>query len=172
MSEPEQRPRSTRGLVSTVVFAAMLAAFFVFGRPPVSFSFDPDSERCLPEFKYGILVHRVPADIKRGAYVFWHPAGALAYVKQEYVLKRVEGVPGDHLRVEKGIVTINGRTVVEGMALAPFYHRGPDGFDRAETIPLGKYFVVGTHPLSDDSRYWGYLDVAAILGVGYPLHVF
>ena len=36
-------------------------------------------------------------------------------------------------------------------------------------MPAGKVFVIGTHPNSDDSRYWGYLEVKSLEGVAFKL---
>jgi conjugal transfer pilin signal peptidase TrbI len=137
---------------------------------PVSFGFDPNDEKCLPDLHLSLMVHRRPSHIEDGDLVFWKPAGALSFVKQEFVMKQVAGVPGDHLQIHGGEVLVNGRVVEHGLALAKLYHATPEQFERDETIPPGKLFVVGHHPHSDDSRYWGYLDVTAVVGRAYRIY--
>ena len=38
------------------------------------------------------------------------------------------------------------------------------------TIPEGQFFVIGTHPGSYDSRYWGFINEKNIIGTAYPLY--
>lgn len=45
----------------------------------------------------------------------------------------------------------------KGNPIKPFVYNG--------VIPQGKYFVMGTHEKSFDSRYWGFLDYSLIKGV-------
>src|SRR5262249_35130602 len=152
-------------------FAGVLAVVLLFWfKPPISLAFDPNDEKCLPDMHLSLMIHRHPAHIVDGDLVFWKPAGALAYVKQQVVMKQVAGVPGDHLQIRAGKVLINGHQVVEGLALAVLYQATPELLERDEVIPAGKLFVVGQHPHSDDSRYWGYLDVAQV--DGFALKIF
>jgi len=44
-----------------------------------------------------------------------------------------------------------------------------DNFIFNGIIPKGKYFVVGTHPLSHDSKYFGFIDKSQILRKAKPL---
>jgi conjugal transfer pilin signal peptidase TrbI len=147
----------------------LLIALLFWCKPPVSLAFDPNDEKCLPDMHLSLMVHRHPARIADGDLVFWKPAGPLAYVKQAFVLKQVAGVTGDHLQIHEGHVLINGRQVVEGLALSHVYRTTPERLERDEVIPPGKLFVVGQHPHSDDSRYWGYLDAAHLEGYAIKL---
>ena len=162
-----ERPKSP---FFAALFASLLIVFFFWSKPPLTLAFDPNDEKCLPGFHLALLVHLHPDRIHEGDYVFWKPAGALHYVVQEYVLKQVAGVSGDHLQIKAQDILINGRRVATGLALGSLYQRTPAQLARDEVIPRGAVFVIGTHPHSDDSRYWGYLDEKDILGVGYPLY--
>jgi len=44
-----------------------------------------------------------------------------------------------------------------------------DNFIFNGTIPKDKFFVVGTHPLSHDSKYFGFIDKAKVLRKAKPL---
>ena len=101
--------------------------------------------------------------------MFWKPAGALNYIKQEFVLKRVMGIPGDHLQIKDGIVKINNSIVASGFSLLDNKKIHVSAFARDEVIPPGHVFMVGTHPRSNDSRYWGYLKTQDIVGRGYKI---
>ena len=153
--------------------ACALLAFFVAYRfwfdSPITLGIDPNAESCLPDVHVALLVRDKPESIQKGDLLFWKPAGPLAHLDRTYVLKRVAGIPGDRLEVQDGIVRINGHQVVSGLALINPEKVTVKDFDRTETSPDGHVFMIGTHPLSNDSRYWGYLPVAQVVGKGYKL---
>jgi signal peptidase I len=113
-----------------------------------------------------------------------------------HLVKRVIGLPGDHLRLHEGRVYINGRALTEPYAV---YRPSPpdnfrDNFPRLQSpdpeidshwwirmrslienneliIPTGNYFVLGDNRNdSEDSRYWGFVPREAI--VGKPLVIY
>ena len=141
-----------------------------------------------PVSKY-ILPYR---DIKRGdIIVFRYPVD----ISQNYV-KRVIGVPGDHIRLENKTVVLNGKPLVE-----PYVQHIRKGLDeyadnfpadeprfthidqRAQdmlahhvvngevVVPEGSYFAMGDNrDNSADSRYWGFVPRENI--IGKPLVIF
>lgn len=154
--------------LALVAVLALMRVYW-FGLP-FSFAFDPNAEQCLPDLHLALLVNHKPSKVAAGDLLFWKPAGALSYVKQQHVLKMVAGTPGDRLVIRDGVVLINGQRVAAGFPLArKFYHRSAQQLEKDEVIPANKYFLIGTHPNSDDSRYWGYLDAAAIEGSGHEI---
>jgi len=75
-------------------------------------------------------------------------------------LKRVIGLPGEIVSIERGVVSIDGSIV------APDYEASRDAADMAPLkVPAGAYFVLGDNRGdSDDSRAFGPVPAAAIIG--------
>ena len=129
-------------------------------------------------------------DPKRGdIIVFRYPMD----ISQNYV-KRVIGVPGDHIKVVDKVVYLNGKPLVEPYTqhifpnLEPYRDnfpsepRGPV-YDRARqmladhvqngelVVPPDSYFAMGDNrDNSLDSRYWGFVPRENI--IGKPLLIF
>jgi signal peptidase I len=132
------------------------------------------------------------SEIHRGDVVVFHyPVDASLHL-----VKRVIGLPGDHLRLRDGRVYINGGAISEPYAVfrpsMPDTYR--DDFPRLVstdpgvdsrwwiemrklvsqgelTVPPDSYFVLGDNRNdSEDSRYWGFVPRAAI--VGKPILVY
>lgn len=157
-----------RIFIALFLTALLLADCFWF-KPLITVGIDPQKERCLPNLHAALMIHRPPRTVHDGDLLFWKPQGALAGFKEQFILKEVAGVPGDRLTIAGGKVMINGKVVVEGFPLARYYHKPSGSFERDEVIPPGKLFVIGTHPLSNDSRYWGYLDAGRLSGFAYRI---
>jgi signal peptidase I len=128
-------------------------------------------------------------DVKRGdIIVFRHPT-----LLQENYVKRVIGVPGDHIKLENRQLILNGHAVREPYVIhifpfpdayrdnfpaAPFEPAGDERMsERAEqmlehdvvngelVVPAGNYFAMGDNrDNSLDSRYWGLVPRENIIG--------
>lgn len=127
-----------------------------------------------------------PAEIRRGEIIVFH----FPTDPSLHLVKRVIGLPGERVRLRDGHVFINGRQLTEPYAV---YRAGPpdsfrDNFPRLQSadpdidsrwwirmhtlvdhgellIPAGDYFVLGDNRNdSEDSRYWGFVPRAAIVG--------
>jgi signal peptidase I len=130
--------------------------------------------------------------IKRGdIVVFYFPVDA-----SQFLVKRVIGMPGDHVRLRDKIVYLNGQPLQETYAVHKQWM--PDGYrdnfpnqrgysrdiDRhwryelsnhvnggEVVVPADQYFVMGDNrDNSSDSRYWGFVPRANI--VGRPLVIY
>jgi signal peptidase I len=75
-------------------------------------------------------------------------------------LKRVIGIPGDRVGIDRGTVFLNGRPLVEN------YVRFRDQRStKPITVPRGAYYVLGDNRAnSDDSRAWGFVHADDVIG--------
>ncbi|HEY1937040.1 MAG TPA: signal peptidase I [Candidatus Angelobacter sp.] len=131
--------------------------------------------------------HLLPyGSIKRGdIVVFYYPVDP-----SQFLVKRVIGLPGDHIRLRDRMVYVNGEPLHESYAIHKQWM--PDGYrdnfpnqqgysrdiDRhwrydmplhvsagELVVPAGYYFVLGDNrDNSLDSRYWGFVPRANIIG--------
>ena len=120
------------------------------------------------------LLRPVPKRIENGDYLVFRNRD-LAQVRQglnanrERRNKRVGCRPGEWLQVDAEYrFSCDGRplgqalaTDSQGRPLPQFIHNGP--------VPDGQLFLVGTHPRSYDSRYFGFVDAREILHQALPL---
>ncbi len=79
-------------------------------------------------------------------------------------VKRVVGLPGDHLTIENGHVYRNG-----SREKAPYAQPCTDpsfcNFPTTIVVPPGDYFMMGDNRgISDDSRFWGPVPASWIIG--------
>ena len=129
-------------------------------------------------------------DIERGDIVVFHHADP------PYLVKRVVGLPGDHIRIEDGRVSVNGTVLNE--PYATYEPAAPNSFrdnfpariytdpnvdptwwrqlqrltqNGELVVPAGEYFMLGDNRNhSKDSRFWGFVPRQAI--VARPLVIY
>ncbi len=77
-------------------------------------------------------------------------------------IKRVIGLPGDSVEIDRGDVIVNGKPLNE--PYVPEEYRDRQSMDSL-VIPPDKYFVLGDHrSSSNDSRAWGFVGRQNIYG--------
>ncbi|WP_294394540.1 signal peptidase I [uncultured Clostridium sp.] len=91
----------------------------------------------------------------------------------ETVIKRVIGIPGDHVEITDGIVKVNGEEIDES------YVKNNESYNGIFDVPEGKLFFLGDNrAVSYDARYWDnpYIDKDDVQGKAqlryYPIKEF
>jgi signal peptidase I len=147
-----------RDLALSVVFAIVLIVFLYQPVKVEGTSMMPalsDQERIfINKFTYRLG----PNSITRGdTVVFFYPLDPT----KSYI-KRVIGIPGDHIEIDDGMVYVNKAAVQE--PYVPDEYR--DHLSMADTtVPMENYFVLGDHrSSSNDSRAWGFVNRKLIYG--------
>lgn len=147
-----------------------------------------------PASHWAPLVHY--RDVRRHDIIVFFKPTLEANGGHLYLVKRVIGIPGDHIHLSNGTVYVNGIAQNEPYAAVatdsiPYrddFPSVPPGVDTDVTaewtldlpnhiqngdlvVPPGYYFAMGDNrPDSLDSRYWGFVPRANI--VGRPLFVY
>ncbi|MEM6252696.1 MAG: signal peptidase I [Cyanobacteria bacterium P01_D01_bin.156] len=102
--------------------------------------------------------------------VFTPPEKALQEIDESaedlLYVKRVIGLPGQQIAISEGIVYVNNSPLTEPYLQAKSTDQwGP------EIVPENSYFVLGDNRQeSYDSRAWGYVAEAEILGAAYKIY--
>ncbi|HET9097809.1 MAG TPA: signal peptidase I [Candidatus Baltobacteraceae bacterium] len=147
--------RSVASASAQLALLALLALAFFMRTPQVS------GLSMAPHIASGeivlinTIVYRMHAPA-RGDIIAFHHDGPTP----ETYIKRVIGLPGDRVRIDRGQVYVNGTPLNET------YVRFPDGRSFPEvTVPAGALYVLGDNRAdSDDSRFWGFVPENAVLG--------
>lgn len=152
----EKRKRKMRSERAVILFVVWLLVFRVCGIMRV------DGNSMRPACHPGDIVfflRILPDGVDYGDAVILKDASG------EYLIKRIAGLPGDVMEVDReGHLTRNGEKVQEtdvvyGMSEAE------DSVDYPYTVPEGSYFFLGDNrPVSLDSRALGAADRSEIKG--------
>ena len=82
-------------------------------------------------------------------------------------IKRVVGLPGDHLSIVNGHVYRNGKRESDSY-IVPCDGDSSCDFPQTITVPPGDYYMMGDNrPDSEDSRFWGPVPRSWIIGKAF-----
>lgn len=141
-------------MLQVAVLIVLVGAFFIRALPVSGQSMEPniDSDEYV---LINISAYRFHPP-QRGDIIAFHHDG----MTPEVYIKRIVGIPGDRIKVERGAVFVNGSPLQE-----PYVHF-PDHRSFAQaTVPSDSLYVLGDNRVvSDDSRFWGFVPDDQILG--------
>jgi signal peptidase I len=81
-------------------------------------------------------------------------------VTREVFIKRVIGLPGDRVRIDRGTVYVNGTALSE-----PYVQFADSRSFPEVTVPDKSLYVLGDNRVaSDDSRFWGFVRDEDVMG--------
>jgi len=169
LPEPEPKPQKVSGLrqilidlVETVVIAAVL----FLGINAVSARIRVDSFSMEPTlFKDNRLIvnrlsYKIGSPSRGDIVVFHYPPNP-----EEQYIKRVVGLPGDHIRITDDKVYVNDELLSEPYLVVPTRSRGE--WD----VPEDALFVMGDNRNnSSDSRVWGMVPYENLVGKAFLVY--
>jgi conjugal transfer pilin signal peptidase TrbI len=151
--------------------------------------------RCLPWTYFILKKNTIPRG--RGDLISFKGEGIPNFADGVRFVKMVAGLPGDVIETEifsederekhTRIIEKDGMTIKQRLQGRVYLHRKDHGetlsldavekdtlgrnlpLIKEQTIPGGKFFVIGTVPRTYDSRYWGLVDEKQVSGQAYPL---
>ena len=94
------------------------------------------------------------------------------YFKQPSFCKYIAGKPGDTIEVNYGYITINGRHTKVKMKTNDFANRPLPYPDYPLVLKADEFFILGDHPESYDSRYYGLVKYSDLSALYTPLFTF
>jgi signal peptidase I len=123
----------------------------------------------LPTYQSGdILLFWMPGNVQRYDVVFVHVTSERTnHFTDEFMLKRIIGLPGDELNIINGQLIVNGIPVVEDYINGPMLATGLACFspENCRVVPEGKVFVMGDNRNSSiDSRSYGLIPIGDVVG--------
>ncbi len=167
---PVAAPKSNRRSIiewALVVLAAVLISLLVRSYGFQSFSIPSRSMKPTLYVGNRILVDKLSVEfgtINRGdVVVFKAPPAVRTTCGDAYadLVKRVIGLPGDHLTSIGNTIYVNGKPLKENW---PHYEPLGPAIGHV-TVPAGQYFMMGdNHANSCDSRSWGTVPRSDIIG--------
>jgi signal peptidase I len=193
-SKPKKQKSMVANIVELVVTVAVAIGLALLIQAFLVKPYRIPSPSMVPTLQVGqrILVNRLNTSPGIGDVVVFHPpSGAnplepvcgnrrqgagdkqacdkpqLPMSSQTFV-KRVVGLPGDHLRIVNGYVYRNG--VKESGSYVQPCQTGPSNctFPRTIVVPAGHYYMMGDNRgESDDSRFWGPVPKKWLIGVAF-----
>ena len=147
--------RSVAGTsLQVAVLAALVLAFFM-RTPQVS------GLSMAPHIASGEIVlidtmaYRLHAPARGDIIAFRHDGAT-----SEIFIKRIIGLPGDRIEIDRGRVIRNGQRLDEAYVAYADTRSFP-----SVTVPAGTLYVLGDNrAASDDSRFWGFVQEGDVLG--------
>lgn len=166
VEEDRDHKQPASELLREIVETLLLTLFIFWIVNTVTGRFRIEGYSMLPTLEEGEMVI-----ISKLAYYFDEPERGDIIVlhfpndRSRDFIKRVVGVPGDHIEIGDGHVVINGHTLEE-----PYINAAPS-YSGTWDVPEGQYFVLGDNRNnSSDSHNWSFLPGKDIVGKAWLIY--
>lgn len=157
---PEEEGSSSWRFIKDVLETLILSVLLFVSINAISARIRVDGSSMVPTLQNGefVIVNRLAYSLgepDHGDVVVFHfPRDP----DQEYI-KRIIGLPGDHIRVMGGHVYVNDQKISE-----PYINAAPN-YQGEWTVPAGQLFVLGDNRNnSSDSHNWGPVPLDDVVG--------
>lgn len=165
-------------LVALVIVTVLRTFFFQIYKIPTNSmvpTLVPGDKIFVSKLHYGAKMpigdFRLPgfSQPQRGEIIVFIPPPEVdqPWYKRKPFIKRVVGLPGETIQIEKGNIYIDGQEIREPQ-IASFYYYNQGQYlqdSKKINIPEGYYFFLGDNSISSqDSRFWGFVDKEQIIG--------
>jgi conjugal transfer pilin signal peptidase TrbI len=144
------------------VAVLLLASRFTIAVPTQEYS-------CL--FASYFLVDKEDINIKRDHLVAFNlPKNTPYFLKGSRWIKKLVGMPGDHIVVNVDEVVVNGKAYKNNMRqLLMKIDVNEADISKEFYLADDQYFLIGETPLSYDSRFWGAIQKSDMIGDAYAM---
>lgn len=158
----------TNGFVELIEFIAIVGAVLVVIRFFIAEPHKVSGHSMIPNFQDNdyIITNKLAirfGELQRGeVIILQHPQ-----VPNQVLIKRIVGLPLEHIKIFNGVVYINDKELSEPYLPKGVKTQGESFLSDTEdiTIPDNQYFVMGDNrPGSSDSREWGPAKKELIIG--------
>jgi conjugal transfer pilin signal peptidase TrbI len=148
----------------------MLGAFSYAGNR-YRIGIDDQEKHCLP-YKYYLIDQGDQAIPTEGYVAFLLDHRAEPFFKQGVkFIKQVKGQGGDRIQIKDGKVSINGQLAAElDPEVLEIVGKTTSEYDRDLILDKEAIWVMGTSKDSYDSRYWGPIMQAQVVGRVHPIY--
>lgn len=133
---------------------------------------DPQRNQCLPEHSvYLISKHKSFEDMKRGELYAFKSMNMQPFFSDDItVVKIMVALPGDLVEIKENTdIFVNGNKISDGLFLAEKLSIPIGSFIGKKVLGKDEFWFLGKTKESFDSRYWGSVNYAQIIGKAYPL---
>jgi conjugal transfer pilin signal peptidase TrbI len=151
-------------LLLTILTESYLAQRFSIG-------LDEQKVQCLLGGHRWFLIDHRDLDFQRGELMAFRSDERMApfFPKPTIFVKQIKGLPGDVIDRQGDQLRINAATVAQGFPLSQRLGIQADAALQQATLEPRTFWVMGTHPQSFDSRYWGVVHDHQIIGKAHEL---
>ena len=130
---------------------------------------DVQEIRCLPTDSRFYLIDHWALEPHRGDRIAFRADERMMpfFNERTVMVKAIAGVPGDQIALVDDELRVNDIAVTKELPLEHMGLHQQGAWLKSKDLQPGEWVVIGSHPLSFDSRYWGLVDQAHLIGTAY-----